>query len=371
MPPAIVQREFPSDSPFLRDGMKNVLLVHERVVQHYRVPVYNYLCDYLRERQFVLTVLSEGIQDKHRHHIRFPFCQERLAFIPLMRRFIKMKPDVVLFWNNPHFYMFPILVVLKLSGIKIIHWGHRRPMGPTAFFKKIIINGEHWIDDGIILYAEQFREYVFRRFQSKTFVANNTLNLTEYKPAAVSREEIKQKYGIATRKNIVYMGRIQPRRHLEHLIQAYQMLDMEDIGLILVGTDDQGILSEFNGRNIYKLGPLFGEESLALLSASDVYCLPSSVGLSIVDAFYCGLPMVTENVVHGPEIMYLKEGVNGFMVPEGDILQLAAKLKLLLADDALRQRFSLAARQEIMTTGHIHRMCEGFLSALQYVCGQK
>jgi glycosyltransferase involved in cell wall biosynthesis len=244
-------------------------------------------------------------------------------------------------------------------------------MGRTASLKKLIINCEHWIDDAIILYAEHFRGYVFNRFQSKTFIANNTLNLTEYKPMTMSKEDIKQKYGILTKKNIIYMGRIQRRRHLEHLVQAFHMLNMQDVGLILVGSDNQGILKRIEGRNIYKLGPVYGEESLNLLSTSDVYCLPSSVGLSIVDAFYCGLPIVTEKVLHGPEIMYFKEAVNGFMVPEGDILQLAAKLRLLLTDDILRQRFSHAAKNEIMTTGHIDRMCEGFIKALQYVCKKR
>jgi glycosyltransferase involved in cell wall biosynthesis len=143
---------------------------------------------------------------------------------------------------------------------------------------------------------------------------------------------------------------------------------MKETGLILVGSDDEGILDNIEGENIFRLGPVYGEESLELLSASDVYCLPGAIGLSIVDAFYCGLPVVTENVVHGPEIMYLKDGVNGFMIPKGNITQLAAKLKMLLTDGALRERFSQAARNEIMTNGHIDRMCEGFRRALEYVC---
>jgi glycosyltransferase involved in cell wall biosynthesis len=66
--------------------------------------------------------------------------------------------------------------------------------------------------------------------------------------------------------------------------------------------------------------------------------------------------------------MYLKDGVNGFIIPEGDIEQLTEKLKILLTNDALREKFSQAARNEIITNGHIDRMCEGFVNALQYVC---
>ena len=96
--------------------------------------------------------------------------------------------------------------------------------------------------------------------------------------------------------------------------------------------------------------------------------MPGAVGLSIVDAFYCGLPVVTEEGEESPEIMYLKDGVNGFIVPNGDIQQLAAKLQLLLEDDALRAQFSLAAKNEIMTNGHIDNMCKGFRDALRFVC---
>jgi glycosyltransferase involved in cell wall biosynthesis len=163
------------------------------------------------------------------------------------------------------------------------------------------------------------------------------------------------------------MGRMQKRKRIDDLIQAFNMMNMEDVGLILVGPDSEGILVNIEGKNIFKLGPVYGEESLDLLSAADVYCLPGAIGLSIVDAFYCGLPVITEDVRHGPEITYLKNGVNGFIVPQGDISELAAKLRMLLTDDALREKFSQAAKHEIMTNGHIDRLCEGFESALRHV----
>jgi glycosyltransferase involved in cell wall biosynthesis len=164
------------------------------------------------------------------------------------------------------------------------------------------------------------------------------------------------------------MGRMQQRKRIDDLFHAFQMLNMEDVGLILAGPDTEGILKNIEGNNVFKVGAVYGDEELDLLCASDVYCLPGAIGLGIVDAFYCRLPVVTENVMHGPEIMYLKNNVNGFIVPEGDINQLAAKLKMLLTDDTLREKFSQAAQMEIITNGHIDRMCEGFVNALQYVC---
>lgn len=346
--------------------MKTVFLLHEGIIQHYRVPVYNYLSDYLRDRGYSLSVVSEGIQKTQAPPLRFRYFENGLTFRPLNRLVDEFKPDAVILWAKPHLYTYPFFVKLKLRRIKIIHWGHRRAMRPLARSKKLVANFEHWLDDAVILYSEQFREHVFKPFQHKTFIANNTLNLTEYRPSKFSRAEIKRKYHIPTGKNVVYVGRIQRRRLLDHLVRAFAMLDLEDVGLILAGPDDEGILEGFRGKNIFKLGPLYGNDALDVLSASDVYCLPGAIGLSIVDALFCGLPVITESGLHGPEIMYLKDGVNGFIIPKGDITQLSAKLRLLLSEDSLRREFSQAARNEIMTSGHIDRMCEGFRNALDY-----
>jgi glycosyltransferase involved in cell wall biosynthesis len=107
-----------------------------------------------------------------------------------------------------------------------------------------------------------------------------------------------------------------------------------------------------------------------LLSAADVCCLPGAVGLSIVDAFHCGLPFVTEDGDESPEIMYLRQGANGFVVPRGNIPEMAQKLLLLLDNDALRRRFSEDARREILENGHIDKLCAGFRDALCYATGQ-
>ena len=72
--------------------------------------------------------------------------------------------------------------------------------------------------------------------------------------------------------------------------------------------------------------------------------------------------------MHHQEIMYLKNGTNGFIVPRGDIEQLAGKLCLLLDDQSLRKNFSKAARNEIVTNGNMDLMCKGFIDALHHVC---
>ena len=347
--------------------MKNILLINKEEVPHYRVPVYNYLTEYLKGYDLHLTIVSQGVQKDSPHSVQFPYKRIKLDFWNLARLFVSMKPDAVVFWLNFEFYKFPVLLVAKILGIKILYWGHGRDLeDPENSLKNIVYSVEHWMDDAIILYAEHLKKYIRGAFLSKTFVANNTLNMTIYRASRPPKEEVKRRYRIPAAKNVICMGRMQRRKRIGDLVEAFRALRLEGVGLILAGPDDDGILRGIEDPGIYKVGPVYGEESLDLLSAADVYCLPGHLGLGIVDAFYCGLPVVTEDVLHAPEIMYLKDGLNGFIVPEGDIGQLSEKLAILLTDERQRELFSKAAREEIMTNGHINKFCEGFRDALHY-----
>jgi glycosyltransferase involved in cell wall biosynthesis len=353
--------------------MIKVMLINQDRIPHYRVPVYNYLSEYLKKNLIALTVVSGGIQMGNPHSVEFEYRELPLTFRRLAKLVRDEDPEVVIFWINlKYLYLFPFLIFCKLMGKRIIYWGHGRDLlDKGSILKNTLYAIEHLLSDAIILYAEHLKKYVLARFLNKVFIANNTLNMTIYQNEFGPKAKTLSKYNIKTKKNIICMGRMQRRKKIQDLVKALKLINNEDIGLILAGPDTDGILREFDDANIYKLGTVYGLASLELLSAADVYCLPGAVGLSIVDAFYCGLPFITGEGVTSPEIMYLKDGINGFIVPKGDIKQLAARLNLLLEDDALRDRFSRAARHEILLNGHIEIMCKGFCDAIQYVGAQR
>jgi glycosyltransferase involved in cell wall biosynthesis len=163
---------------------------------------------------------------------------------------------------------------------------------------------------------------------------------------------------------------MQKRKRVDHLVEALGLMNRPDIGLILVGPDPEGVLDKIEGENIFKLGPIYGDKKFDLLSSADVYCLPGAVGLSVIDAFHCGLPFVTEEGDESAEIMYVKDGENGFVVSRGNIPEMAQKLQLLLDNDGLRQQFSAAAKREAAENGNIDKMCAGFRDAILYATGQ-
>jgi len=355
--------------------MTRVFLIHQNSVQHYRVPIYNYLHKFLSQHGFALSIVSEGIQQGNSTNVEFPFLKVPLKFHSLRKLISDYDPRIVILFvnlNNP--YLFPIIFYLKFSRRKIVYWGHGIDLqDKEARIKRVLYSAEHFLSDALILYAEHLKKNISQRHKNKIFVANNTLYFGDRGEKAVDRKAILAKYGIVTEKNVIMAGRLQKRKRIEDLVAAFKILSRRDVGLILVGPDDEGLAAKAKEQiaHVYPLGPLYGRDVIDLLKASDVYCMPGAMGLSIVDAFHSGLPVITENVDQGPEIMYLRDGINGFMVERGDPNALAQRIDLLLRDEKLYKRYSLAAKKEIETNGHIDNMGQGFLEALNYLQKKK
>jgi len=351
--------------------MIKVFLINQKKIPHYRITAYNHLSDFLKRENYAFTIVSEGVQEGDIYPVKFDHQIISLDFINIAKLFIKERPDVIIYWVHlRHLYLFPMLLLTKILGKKSIYWGHGTDLsGKGAMkLKNIAHSTEYILSDAIILYANHLKKYIKNQFHKKTFIANNTLNFNSYKIKTEVKKDTLSKYCITTKKNIICMGRMQRRKRIDNLLRAFNLINRPDVGLILVGPDTEGILKDIQRHNIFKLDAIYGDERLDILAAADAFCLPGAIGLSIVDAFYCGLPIVTEAGDVSPETMFLKDGINGFVVSQGDTKKMAEKLTLLLDDDSLREKFSKAAIKEIHTNGHIDTMCKGFSEALAFVC---
>lgn len=349
--------------------MKQVLLLHGGEVPHYRVGVYNDLARYLERSGFALAVASERIQAGNSTEVQFPFFPTPPSAIHIGRVIHRGSFDaVIMFVNMRYRYLFPVYGITKgVLRRRMVWWGQGRDLAdPHNRLKNAAYATEHALCDAIVLYAEHLKRYVASRFHHKVFIANNTLAVTYPGLPPGAKGQVLQRHGIRTPKNIICVGRFQRRKRMDHLAAAMRLMNRPDVGLILVGPDIDGVLADITGENVYKLGEMYGDERFDLMSSADVYCLPGAVGLSIVDAFHCGLPFVTEEGDESAEIAYLKDGVNGFVVPRGDTPALANALLRLLDDDELRTRFSMAAHEEVRVNASMDRMCEGFVQALRF-----
>jgi len=171
----------------------------------------------------------------------------------------------------------------------------------------------------------------------------------------------------------LFVGRIgeeRNRKKVDHLIDMFRKVGRTDVGLVIVGSglSDQ-LRARMNPSNTIYLGEVHDSENRQIsriFKMADVCSIPGHVGLGLNQAFYWGLPVVTELGNQPPEIEYLRDGENGFIVPEDDREALRDRLMLLLDDEERRLRMSVNARQSILATASIGGMFDGFFScALQ------
>lgn len=170
------------------------------------------------------------------------------------------------------------------------------------------------------------------------------------------------------------MGRIgeeRNRKKVDHLIEMFREINRTDLGLVIVGS---GLSDEHKARMNRQNTVYFGEvhdpgnvQISRIFKMADIASIPGHVGLGLNQAFYWGLPMVTEKGLQPPEICYLEHGRNGFIVPENDTAELRERILLLADNDALRARFSANAREDVMRRASPEGMFQGFLNCAEYV----
>ena len=159
-----------------------LLVHHDKVpIPYYRIQNYKYLRSYLRQHGYDLHVFADGPATQE--SVGFPVGFVKMGFATLARLVNKIKPRAcLLVVNHSQPYFFPLLVFLRLRGVRVVTWTHGTDLQRVSRLSAFVHHLEHELCDGIVLYAEHMRRYLLERHRRKAFVATNTLNLTEYQP---------------------------------------------------------------------------------------------------------------------------------------------------------------------------------------------
>lgn len=174
--------------------------------------------------------------------------------------------------------------------------------------------------------------------------------------------------GLTLGLSAIFIGSLYEEKRIDFLIEAATRVAARLSGfcLVVVGDGIQRSLVE-SAANVHPcikyVGAKSGMEKARLLRLADVFMNPGLIGLSILDAFVAGLPMVTtEGGLHSPEIDYLRNGENGLMTQDAMEVYVDA-IVAVLEQDALRNRLSQGARA---STGRytIENMTERFATGI-------
>ena len=154
-------------------------------------------------------------------------------------------------------------------------------------------------------------------------------------------------------RRVVTIGRYAYQKGYDLLLQAWAEVEKHypDWSLDIYGMGDQTsyrqLMSDLgiDARRCRLNGPV--EDVVKTYTDSSVFVLSSrfeGFGLVLVEAMACGLPVVSFDCPAGPDEI-ITDGVDGLLVPSGDVHALAGKLMTLMADEALRERLGQQARQ--------------------------
>ncbi|MDB6030408.1 MAG: hypothetical protein JWM16_746 [Verrucomicrobiales bacterium] len=356
--------------------MKKVLLVSNKVF-HYRVSNYNYFAARFREEGWEFCVRANELQKNNPYPLGFDFKEMPFRFADYKKEIERLQPDVVIvFLHLKDRFIWPLLHWLKIKGIPVVYWNKginlevRNPGLRNLPFYYV-----HLLCDGIILYSNHEIRDIRPKNRHKVWVANNTVNFTAFPEIQATREEIKAEFGIPFEKVVLFVGRMRRVKKVEHLIEVFNQIDEPGCGCVIVGDQmDYDLKALIRRDNVRYLGEIFDSDNTQiskLFKMADLFVIPGDVGLGMNQAFYWGLPVVTEDGLQPPEIHYLKNGRSGFIVPENDVAALREKTLLLLKDNVLRGEFSRNAREDILQEASIETMFLGFIECVSTLSQNK
>ena len=151
-------------------------------------------------------------------------------------------------------------------------------------------------------------------------------------------------------KVVVSAGRMHHIKRYDLLIRAFGMLadDFPDWQLRIYGDGGEAgtlrtLVRELGlaGRALLMGGFSPIESEWAKGSIAAVTSSAESFGMTLVEAMRCGLPVVSTDCPVGPREI-LRDGEDGFLVPNGDTEAIAQGLRRLMADEALRREIGRA-----------------------------
>ena len=195
-------------------------------------------------------------------------------------------------------------------------------------------------------------------------------NLTPDDIAAVRRE-----LGLGDGPVALWLSSIYDRKRPEFMVSAADAIraDIADFELLVIGDGPQRHIFDEAAETrpwLHVLGARNGLDAVPPAATASILVNPGLVGLTVLDGFALGLPMITCDLpYHSPEIEYLEHGVNGLVLPRhatpGDFAEACVRL---LTDPQELGRLSDAARQasfQYTLEEMVERFTSGILQALE------
>ena len=313
---------------FSENGYETILVndyVRDENLPHYDVPA-EVSCQYLRQKRQGNPLLKN--------------IERMVALRKILKR---EKPDItVSFLGNPNIRMLIASLGLKTKKVVSVRNDPNKEYGKSAL-RKLITNLLFLFADGVVFQTEDAAKYFCRMVRNKSRVIFNPVSSTMYSDG--NEKE---------RKGIITLGRLEPQKNHQLLIDAFAKITDEfpKERLYIYG---DGALRQRTEEHIVEKGlqgKAFLAENIAdvksALCAAKLFVLSSDYeGLpnALMEAMATGTPSVSTDCPCGGPQALIQNEQQGLLVPVGNVEELCLAMKRLLADDSLRETVGKNARE--------------------------
>ena len=153
--------------------------------------------------------------------------------------------------------------------------------------------------------------------------------------------------------NIMFVGRLEKRKGLRYLLEAYGKLkwDIPELRLLVVGPgnpdkDSYHVLSSQNLQDVEFLGRVPYEDLPRYYASADIFCSPAtggeSFGIVLLEAMAAGKPVVASDIEGYRGVM--QNGRQGMLFQNKNVESLAEKLRYLIHDQEARRAMGECGR---------------------------
>jgi len=206
-------------------------------------------------------------------------------------------------------------------------------------------------------------EQIVRRFDKFVVLTNEDRgywgNLPNIEVIPNAAMHVSDAYSDVMNKRVIAVGRLDYQKGFDRLVQAWQLVrhtgKFTDWKLDIFGQGEwremlQQMIDKAELQDSVRLNQptkQIGEEyvkSDLLVMSSNYEGFP----MVMIEAMACGLPVVSFDYKCGPKDI-IQPGINGLLVPNGDIQALADAMMKVMEDEAYRKMLSLNARKVVDT----------------------
>lgn len=150
---------------------------------------------------------------------------------------------------------------------------------------------------------------------------------------------------------LVYVGQVNYRKGIHHLLKVMDSFKEDEVELFLAGgyTETIPFYKQYKGRkNIHFLGFVTRDILAKLYQKCDVFVFPTlgeGYGLVILEALSCGVPCIVSDLAGGDDAII--EGYNGFKFEAGNDVELESKIQWFLDNPDKLPEYSSNSRKSV------------------------